>query len=235
MGNTTADMSASLMKQVWLEKFLQELRSKLVFKDLGEMGKAPGANGEIIHWLSMADMSVHTTAATEGTDPTEYVLSGGDKTAYLIPYNDSVKISRHLAKTWLTGSMTEVMSKLSRHAAAKMDRVIRDTNLTAGGMAAYTDGATTRATVAQSSTFAADVADFRGARNKLERLDVEPHSDGFYVAAAHPDVQNTMHPLSVMIVIKFLKLRGHLIEAIRSEIQKWRRSETIIGTPIIIG
>jgi len=116
------------------------------------------------------------------------VLSGGDKTAYLIPYNDAVQISRHLAKTWLTGSMTEVMSKLSRHAAAKMDRVIRDTNLTTGGMAAYTDGAASRATVAQSSIYAADVADFRTARNKLERLDVEPHSDGFYVAVAHPDV-----------------------------------------------
>jgi len=63
--NTSASMSATLMKQVWIEKFLKELRSRLVFRDLGEMGKAPGQNGEIIHWLSMADMSLHTTAATE--------------------------------------------------------------------------------------------------------------------------------------------------------------------------
>ncbi len=34
---------------------------------------------------------------------------------------------------------------------------------------------------------------------------------------------------------KFFKLREHLIEAIRSEILNWRRSETIIGTPTFCG
>jgi len=66
MAMNTAGFSATLMKQYWNEEFLKELRSKLVLRDLGAMGKIPGGNGTTVHWLSMADMSVHTTAATEG-------------------------------------------------------------------------------------------------------------------------------------------------------------------------
>ena len=164
------------------------MRSNLVFKDLGQVGKIPGGAGQIVHWLSMADMSLNTTAASEATDPTAYTLSGGDKTAQLNPYNESIIVSRHLAKVWIQGSMDEVLDKLARNAAQKIDRVIRDTNLVASGVAQYTDGATTRATVAQSSTYVADVADFRVARNKMERQNVQPHTNGFYIAAAHPDV-----------------------------------------------
>jgi len=187
-GVTSANTSATLFKQYWHEKFLKELRSKLVLRDLGTMGKIPAGQGQQVHWLSMADMSIHTTAATENTDPTTYTLSGGDKTATLTPYNDAITISRQTAKVWINGSMDEVLDKLSRHAAAKIDRIIRDTNLTASGIAAYTNALTARASVAQSSVCAADVADFRAQRAKLEQKNVDPHSDGFYVAVAHPDV-----------------------------------------------
>jgi len=64
--NNTAGMSASLMKQYWHEKFLDELRSNLVLRDLGQVGTVPAGEGVTVHWLSMADMSLHTTAATEG-------------------------------------------------------------------------------------------------------------------------------------------------------------------------
>ena len=64
--NTSATLSATLFKQYWHEKFLTELRSNLTFKELGLMGKIPGGTGEIVHWISMADMSIHTTAASQG-------------------------------------------------------------------------------------------------------------------------------------------------------------------------
>lgn len=44
-GNTSAGFSATLMKQYWNEEFIKELRSKLVLRDLGQMGKVPGGNG----------------------------------------------------------------------------------------------------------------------------------------------------------------------------------------------
>lgn len=135
--NNTAGLSATLFKQYWIPGFLTELRSNLVYKPLGMVGKVPTGEGLTVHWLSMADLSVNTTAATEATDPTSYSLSGGDKTATLIPYNESVTMSRHLAKTWISGSMDEVLNKLARNAALKVDRVIRDSVLTAGGMAVY--------------------------------------------------------------------------------------------------
>ena len=187
-GVTTANTSATLFKQYWHEKFLKELRSRLVLKDLGQMGKIPAGQGQAIHWLSMADMSIHTTAATENTDPTTYTLSGGDKTATLTPYNDAITISRQTAKVWINGSMDEVLDKLARHAAYKVDRIIRDTNLVASGIAAYTNSLTARASLPQSSVAVADVDDFRAQRAKLEQNSVEPLAGGFYVAVAHPDV-----------------------------------------------
>jgi len=185
--NNTAGMSATLMKQYWHEKFLDELRSNLVLKDLGQVGTVPAGDGITVHWLSMADMSLHTTAATEGTDPTEYTMSGGDKTATLTPYNDAIKLSRHLAKTWIKGSMDQVLDKLARHAANKMDRVIRDINLQASGIAQYAGTATTRGTLGQSSVMTFDIAEAREARATLERANVAPLRDGFYVCVAHPD------------------------------------------------
>ena len=183
----TAGFSATLMKQYWNEEFLKELRSKLVLRDLGQMGKIPGGNGITVHWLSMADMSLHTSSAHEGTDPTAYVLSGGDKTATLTPYDDVVKIPRHLAKTWLTGSMDEVLDKLTRHAGNKIDRIIRDTNLVASGIAQYAGAATSRATIGQSSVYTFDVAEAREARAKMQGKDVEPLKESFYVCVGHTD------------------------------------------------
>jgi N4-gp56 family major capsid protein len=221
-GNTSGPMSATLFKQYWNEKFLTELRSKLQLADLGVKGTIPGGQGQIVHWLSMADMSLNTTAAEEGTDPTQYTLSGGDKQATLTPYNEAIKISRHLAKVWIQGSMDQVLDKLARNAKQKIDRVIRDTNLVASGLVNYTDGATTRATVAQSSTYAADIADFRVARADMERANVDPHTDGFFIAIAHPDVYKGHLPV-VILVHKFLKLLEHLfLETISSQTLRGR-------------
>jgi N4-gp56 family major capsid protein len=84
--------------------------------------------------------------------------------------------------------MDAVLDKLARNAAQKIDRVIRDTNLAYSGIATYAAALTARASVAQSSVCAVDVADFRKSRNLMERQNVQPHSGGFYVAIAHPDV-----------------------------------------------
>ena len=185
--NNSAGLSATLMKEYWLDKFLTELRSNLRLRDLGEIGKVPAGEGQIVHWLSMADLSVNTVAATENTDPTAYTLSGGDKTATLTPYNNAVQVSRHLAKIWIKGSMDKVLEKLARLAKIQVDRVIRDSVLTAGGLSQYAGTAVARNSLPQSSSFTFDVAEAREARNTLEGIDVEPHTDGFYVCVAHPD------------------------------------------------
>ena len=67
--NTSGNISASLMKQYWIPGFLSELRSQLQFKPLGKMGKVPAGEGQIVHWLSMADLAIHTTQASEASDP----------------------------------------------------------------------------------------------------------------------------------------------------------------------
>lgn len=46
---------------------------------------------------------------------------------------------------------------------------------------------------------------------------------------AVPFYVNHLRTLGETLLIKFRKLRENLIETIRSEVQKWERSETIIG------
>lgn len=227
-GNATAGLSASIMKQYWLPGFLTELRSNLVLKDLGKMGKVPDGEGITVHWLSMADLSLNTSAATENTDPTSYTLSGGDKTATLLPYNEAVQMSRHLAKTWISGSMDEVLNKLARNAAQKIDRVIRDTVLTAGGFAVYSTGNVARNSIPQSSTSVLNVATARKARAYLEQLNVGPHTDGFYVCVAHPDALYDIEgDTNWRDVVKYdTKTFGNILKGEIGEIHKIRFVKT---------
>lgn len=227
--NNTAGLSATLMKQYWMPQFLTELRSNLVLRELGEMGTIPEGEGQVVHWLSIADLSVHTTAATENTDPTPFTLSGGDKQATLTPYNDAVQLSRQLAKTWIRGSMDTLLNKLSRHAANKLDRVIRDSVLTAGGFAVYGGTAVARNSIAQASTsFALTVTKARTARAYLEGLNNQPHTDGFFVCVAHSDTLYDIEgDTNWRDVVKYdTKTFGNILKGEIGEIHKIRFIKT---------
>lgn len=186
---TSYNLSASLMKQYWHNYFLDSLRSNLVFHDLGQVGTVPGGSGITVHWLSMADLSVNTTAADETGDPTDYQITGSDQTATLTAYNNAVRFSRAAAKVWIDGSMEGVMDKIARLAKHQVDRKIRDSIMTAGGLVQYAGSvAVARTGLCNGvSDDYADMAEFRQAKATLQGVDVAPHSNGFYVAVVHPD------------------------------------------------
>ena len=85
MATVTISTESELIKEYYRDQFLNELRENLVFTGWGLMGSHPKNQGELVHWLSMADFSA-AGALTEATDPTETSLSAGDQTAVLAQY-----------------------------------------------------------------------------------------------------------------------------------------------------
>ena len=89
MGLTASSISTEgeLIEEYYNKVFINELRSNLVFAGWGLMGRHPRNQGELVHWLSLADFSA-AGALTENTDPTENTLSAGDQTAVLAQYGE---------------------------------------------------------------------------------------------------------------------------------------------------
>jgi|TARA_Y100000296_G_C5177296_1_gene260850 N4-gp56 family major capsid protein len=188
MATVTISTEAELIEEYYNKVFLNELRANTVFAGWGLKSTHPRNQGELVHWLSIADFSA-SPALTEGTDPDETNLSAGDLTAALAQYGQTVKISDILQGTWVPQSMVEVMERLARAAALEIDTVIRDSNFTAGGSAQYGGTAVARNSIATDGTFDMDIAEVRESLNSLETLKAQPYPDGFYRGIINQDVK----------------------------------------------
>lgn len=189
MAVSTTSTEAELIAEYWKNRFVSELRANLVFAPWGLKGTHPKGSGTMVHWLSLADLSASSAAGSEGTDPTEHTLSAGDQTATVAQYTDVVKVSDILQETWVPGSMGELMERLARAAAKKIDLVVRDAAFTAGGSAQYAGTAVARNSIATVGAFDMDIAEIREAINGLEKNTAQPFSDGYYRGIIHPDVK----------------------------------------------
>lgn len=188
MATSTTSTEPELIAEYWNNRFVNELRNNLVFAPWGLKGTHPKGSGTMVHWLSLADLSASSAAGTEGTDPTEHTLSAGDQTATVSQYTDVVKISDILQDTWVPGSMGQLMERLARVAALKIDTVIRDAAFTAGGSAQYAGTAVARNSIATSG-FDMSIKEVREALNGLESNAAQPFSDGYYRGIINPDVK----------------------------------------------
>lgn len=190
IGLTTTDTSteAELLDEYYNSVFLNELRANLVFHGWGLENTHPRNQGNLVHWLSIADFSAAGTLS-EGTDPTETSLSAGDQTAQLEQFGQTVKLSDLVQGTWLPGSMSEVMERLARVAALEVDTYIRDNCFTSGGSAQYGGTAVSRNSIASDGSFDADIQEIREAVNSLETNKAQPWPDRLYRGIIHPDVK----------------------------------------------
>ena len=184
-GTTTTE--AEVLKEYWNNDFLMNLRSELVFFNLGKVSNHPKNNGTTVHWLSIADLSAASTL-TEATDPTAFTLSAGDITAGLKQYGGIIEVSGLLEDTAINGYMGELRDKVLRNSKKTVDQVgIRDAILTAGGIVQYAGGAVSRNSLAASADYRMDIDEVRKAVTKLKANDVEPLEGGKYVAVLHPN------------------------------------------------
>lgn len=185
---TLTTTAAELIAEYWNSKFVNELRANLVFAPWGLKGTHPKGQGTMVHWLSLADLSAGSAALGEGTDPVGHTLSAGDQTATVSLYGDVVNVSQLLQDTWVPGSMGELMERLARVAAKKIDTIVRDAAFTAGGTVQYAGAAVARNSIA-TTAMDMNIAEVREAINKLEGYGAQPFADGYYRGIIHPDVK----------------------------------------------
>ncbi len=189
MAAATTSTEAEFLAEYWNKKFLKELRANLVLYPLGMMGQHPKGAGLMVHWLTLADFSAASTSSTEGTDPTEHALSGGDQTATVQQYNDSILISDLLQDTYLQGTYDQLLERIGRLAGLRLDTAILGKNLTAGGAVQYAGTAVARNSIAQVAAFYLDTDEVREAVRTMESANVPRYDDGFYRGIVHPMVK----------------------------------------------
>lgn len=187
MALTQTGTEAEVMKEYWKEEILSELRSNLVFYNLGMISNHPKNTGTRVHWLSVADLSA-SSALSEGYDPTSYALSAGDITADVTQYGASIKVSDLLEGTAISTYMATLKDRVARNAQLTVDQVgIRDAILTGGGVVQYAGTAVARNSVADNSTFDMDLGEVKAAARELKRNNVMPMAGNNFVAVIHPD------------------------------------------------
>ena len=187
MAATTTATEAELLKQYWNDVFLDELREGMVFYDLGDKNAMAKESGTLCHWLSLGDMSA-AAALTEATDPTEYTLSAGDKTATLKQYGANILVSDLLQDTAIGGTMENIMERLGRNAAKTLDIIVRNINFSAATCVKYGGSAVARNSIATDSSFDMTVNNIRQAKHFFDTANVAPREGEDYVGVVHPSV-----------------------------------------------
>lgn len=187
MAVSTTSTEAELIAEYWNTVFLDTLRDNLTFWKYGLKSPHGRGQGTMCHWLGLYDLTA-SAALSEGSDPTEHVLSAKDITATVAQYGGSVLVSELLQDTWVQGSYQTLMERLAYNAALTLDTVVRDACFSGGGSAQYGGTATARTNIATGSSFDADISEIREATHSLAALKVKTFPDGFYVGIANQDV-----------------------------------------------
>ena len=161
---------------------LENLRAALVYADpaLAMPGSFDEGTDSLM-WVNIPDLSINTTALTEGTRPDKKALTMGTVTLSTTQYGDLVAITdvaKLLSPVEISGIAAE---HISRQAAESLDKVARD-EIALGGTPffASTDH-TTRATLDNTDFLTVDgVGGLNYLRASMFSAKIPPFADGFY-------------------------------------------------------
>lgn len=181
----TSDLT-NLMQTYYEKRLLDKLRSKFHFADFAMKQKLRKNSGKVVRWNRYSDLSVNTTALTEGVSPDGDSLESNIVDATVAGYGRFVTISDFIEMTAISSVMNEAVDLLGYDAGRTADALTRnevDTN----GNQRYTDPAnnSSKANV-QSGSDVLKASDIRLAAKALAAADVEPWEDGLYRGIIHP-------------------------------------------------
>lgn len=165
---------------------LQNLRGTLVWADPAYSQQGDfDAGHDVITFVTLPDMSVATTALTEGTAPTAVALTITTVTVSASQYGNLISIT-DLAKVKspidIVGTASE---RLSFNARLTIDQITRD-SIAASGTAYFQGTATTRAGLGAGNVLVAN--DLRKLRGKMYGNKIPRFPDGMYRIFVHPNV-----------------------------------------------
>ena len=161
---------------------LENLRASLVYAD-----PAYSMNGQFdegtdtLMWVSIPDLSINTTALTEGTRPDKRALTMNTVTLSTVQYGDLVAIT-DLAKLLSPVEIVPIGTEhITRQARETLDQISRD-EIASGGTVHYGSiDHTTRATLDNTDKLTVEgVGGLNTLRAKMFNDKIPPFSDGFY-------------------------------------------------------
>jgi N4-gp56 family major capsid protein len=161
---------------------LENLRASLVYADSQYAMAGQFDEGtDTLMWVSIPDLSINTTALTEGTRPDKRALTMNTVTLSTVQYGDLVAIT-DIAKLLSPVEIVPIGSEhITRQAQESLDQVARD-EIASGGTVKYanaTAGAnTTRANLASTDLMTVD--DLNLLRSQMFSGKIPPFGDGFY-------------------------------------------------------
>jgi len=182
-------ISPAVRDRYYNKLFLKIAESKLIHKQLGQISKkieqGEGGYGTgVLHWTKWQNLSLVTAGQGEGYPTTAVALSAISVTGTTAQFDQAVSISDILAYTSFGDVMKAAIERLAYNAGLSIDTIIRN--------AIYMSGVQRLATAAASitaipATGVLSVNEVKKAVRSLRRADAFEQSDGYGVAAVHPD------------------------------------------------
>lgn len=182
-------ISSAVRDRYYNKLFLAIAESKLIHKQLGQINKkveqGEGGYGTgVLHWTKWANLALVTAGQGEGTPTTAVALSATNVTGTTAQFDQAVSISDILAYTSFGDVMKAAVERLAYNAGLSIDTIVRN--------AIYMSGTQQLATSAASitaipSTGVLSINEVKRAVRGLRRRDAFDQSDGYFVAAVHPD------------------------------------------------
>jgi N4-gp56 family major capsid protein len=183
--NQLSAENATFYQTAMLDRLLPEL----FFMKYGDKKNIPKRKGATANWRRLNNLSVSTTALTEGVTPDGVNLDVTAVTATVAEYGNWAKISEFLDMTGLDPILTETSQLMGENAGQSMDIIVRDI-ITAGTNVYYAANRASRVTVAATDTItAADILRVRKImkKNKVKEVKLPDGSMG-YLMFVSPDV-----------------------------------------------
>ena len=175
-GNQSSSQGLAHLASVWYrKKGLDRLQKKFVFRDATMKDMIPKQVGRTVQFFRYTNFGANTTPTTEGTVGTSLSMTSKIVGATVSQYTAFITVSDLLQDTAIDPVVQNASELLGYSAGLSTDTITRN----------IIDAESANTNQALLGTFFR-VADLRNARSQLQAVDVQPFSDGEFLAYAHP-------------------------------------------------
>lgn len=190
--NTTGTINSgtgalSTVPQAFYDRMLLELRRQKQFyhRTLAQERPMPARAGDTINFRKITGLAVATTPLTEGVTPTGDSAALTAISATTAQYGKFIEFSDVVSFQQVDDVIKEYVREQGYQANETLDELTRD-ELAGGSNVYYSEGKTSRATIA--STSKPTMTDFRKIVLQMKKDHIRPAMDGKYVAIISPEV-----------------------------------------------
>ena len=182
--NTTA--LTNIIFPAWLEKtFLTPLRTNLLFDQYGKKASLKKGQGSLLRWNRPTDLTVSTTALTEGETPDGSALAYSKVEATVSQYGRYIAVPDMVQIFAISEPLKDAMEILSFDAKSTIDVLARN-EVDANGTAQYADEQANAAAVEASSAAILDAEELRIAGYELKKVNAPTFDGDMYMGLINP-------------------------------------------------